>query len=415
MKKMLNQNNNQFKKNFVWNLIGTSVNTFTSLFYMVIITRLNGLADAGIFSFAFANAGVLAVIGLYMGRTYQISSEVYSEKVFFQIRKVTCLSMLIISLGMIFIYRYSAERALVFVLWTVFKILDAFSDTLYAVLQKNDRLDCEGKSLTMKAVLAVTSFIALDFFTGNILIASAGAAIASLAIILLWDYPNYRRYRNPAATWSVAECFDVFREGAFICGTTLLSSYLVNASKYAINSGGTDSEQAIYGILVMPATAMNLVGQYLIQPVLMKVFYLYRQKEKKAFIKAIMLMEGVLLGVGLVGVVCAGTIGVPILNLIYGVDLTQYKIELIIVMAGAISYGCATILINILTIMNKNKVQTLCFAVIALIVAVVSSTAVESGGMFGAVMIYFLSMLSAFTVLALVTARTISKKEWDKE
>ena len=56
MKKTENPNNLQFRKNFIWNLTGTTINTLTSLVYMIIATRINGLDQAGVFSFAFSNA-----------------------------------------------------------------------------------------------------------------------------------------------------------------------------------------------------------------------------------------------------------------------------------------------------------------------------------------------------------------------
>lgn len=74
MKKTVIQNR-QFQSNFIWNLVGTTCNAVTSLFYMIIVTRLNGLETAGVFSFAFSNACVLIIIATYTGRTYQISEK----------------------------------------------------------------------------------------------------------------------------------------------------------------------------------------------------------------------------------------------------------------------------------------------------------------------------------------------------
>ena len=42
----------QFKKNFIWNTLGTGLNAFNSLFFMIIATRINGVEKAGVFSIA---------------------------------------------------------------------------------------------------------------------------------------------------------------------------------------------------------------------------------------------------------------------------------------------------------------------------------------------------------------------------
>ena len=61
------------RKNFIWNTIGTILFGFTSLFFLIIITRINGVDDAGIYSYAFANASIFATIGFFAGRTFQVT------------------------------------------------------------------------------------------------------------------------------------------------------------------------------------------------------------------------------------------------------------------------------------------------------------------------------------------------------
>ena len=68
MEKSLN-----FRKNFIWNILGTSFNAFNSLFFMIAVTRINGLEDAGVFTLAFSTACILYMIGIYAGRIYQVT------------------------------------------------------------------------------------------------------------------------------------------------------------------------------------------------------------------------------------------------------------------------------------------------------------------------------------------------------
>ena len=42
------------KKNTIWNIVGTTLNAFVSLVLMVAVTRINGINDAGIFTFSFS-------------------------------------------------------------------------------------------------------------------------------------------------------------------------------------------------------------------------------------------------------------------------------------------------------------------------------------------------------------------------
>ena len=60
-------------KNFIWNTIGIMLNSFNSLFFLIVVSRINGLNDAGIFSLAFSTALLLYTIGLYSGRMFQVT------------------------------------------------------------------------------------------------------------------------------------------------------------------------------------------------------------------------------------------------------------------------------------------------------------------------------------------------------
>ena len=48
---------------FIDCILGTGFNSFNSLFLMIIVTRLNGIKDAGIFTLGFSTACILFVIG----------------------------------------------------------------------------------------------------------------------------------------------------------------------------------------------------------------------------------------------------------------------------------------------------------------------------------------------------------------
>lgn len=97
----------QFRKNFIWNILGTGFNSFNSLFFMIAVTRINGVNDAGIFSLAFATACIGYVIGIYAGRIYQVTEQDknISDKDYLVNRIITVTIMLLAILGFVFIKR----------------------------------------------------------------------------------------------------------------------------------------------------------------------------------------------------------------------------------------------------------------------------------------------------------------------
>lgn len=392
---------NNFKKNLIWNVIGVTANAFTSLFYVSIVSRINGLDDAGFFSFAFSNAMLLSVIGLYMGRTYQISDDKCSDRSFMTTRVISCAVMLLTGLAMVGVYHYPVKESGIFFAWIFIKTIDAFVDFLYGILQKNNKLYITGISLMLKAVAGVVLFTVIDLLTQDILLATFGVLAANLTVVLLVDYRQYRKCRTIDQT-SRQQVIFLLRDGFFIFGTTILSNYLINASRYAINKYGDNSQQAIFGFIIMPATFMILIGQYLLHPLLVELASMYQHGRWQKLISVVGKMAALLLAVGIAGVLAAYALGIPVLELIYAADLGAYRLDLVVIIAGSVLYSIVLVCINVMTIMHVNRLQFVIFAAIAAGTFGLSRLMVKANGVSGGAFTYFLSMLAAAVVFCTI-------------
>ena len=105
-----NNTSPNLRKNFTWNLVGSTAWAFVSLFYMMIVTRINGIDDAGIFSFAFSTASFFLVIGTYSGRTFQVTdkNKKTTDSDYFYLKIVTCTVMLLVGVLFCFIFNPTA-------------------------------------------------------------------------------------------------------------------------------------------------------------------------------------------------------------------------------------------------------------------------------------------------------------------
>lgn len=62
------------RDSFVWNMAGSMLLAFQSVIMLMVLTRVLGLADAGIFTIAYANANLFLTIGKYGMRNFQVSA-----------------------------------------------------------------------------------------------------------------------------------------------------------------------------------------------------------------------------------------------------------------------------------------------------------------------------------------------------
>ena len=116
-----------FLKNFIWNIVGTGLNSFNSLFFLIIVTRINGMNDAGIFSIAYSTALILYTIGLYSGRLCQVTDieNKVTDKDYIINRVFSCMTMIIAGIVFVFVKQYDFYKTGIFMLLCMYKATEA--------------------------------------------------------------------------------------------------------------------------------------------------------------------------------------------------------------------------------------------------------------------------------------------------
>lgn len=408
----MKKENNNVRKNFLCNAIGSTVNASISLLFMIIVTRINGTDKAGIFTFAFSTSCLLQVIGLFAGRAYQVTeaNENYKNKVFIYNRIISCLIMLIISIFFIIIKGYNSYKCSIIFLLVIYKMVEAFSEVLYGIIQKKDELYKVGISLFLKGVLSIISFFLFDIFTKNIELSILSIIIVNILIMIFYDVRNANVIYVLKEKINNKYVFLIFKYGFFTFLLTILTQYLINASKYAIDSNMTNSSQTIFGIIVMPATLVILCGQFLIHPFLNKLTQLLKEKKYKEFKSIIYKLVLLIFIFGMITDIIAYLIGIPFLELVYGISLKKYKIDLIIIITGAVFFGMSYIFSNALIATRNTFIQVLLFIITSLFALIISNLLVKKYGIYGASISYMVSML-LLLILFIIAFLFKTKKE----
>lgn len=400
----------QFKNNFLWNIIGTSFNAFNSLFFMIIVTRINGTNDAGMFTLAFSTACILYIIGVYAGRIFQVTEkENINDKEYIVNRIITVLLMIVISILFITIKRYDIYKSSIFVIICTYKALEAFSEVLFGILQKNDLLDKVGKSFFIKSIISLIAFFVIDIMAKNVILASLMIVLANLIVIILYDVKNVLEVINKEEKVEIKNALRIFKTGFFVFAISFLGIYIMNAPKYAIDDYLNENLQAIYGIIVMPATVVGLFGQFIIHPYLNKVVEFYNQNKIKDIInivKKLVLIIAVLGGICIIG---AYLLGIPVLQLIYGIQLAEYKMNLVVIILASTLSVIGVIYSSILTTIRKTVVQFIIYCIVTVLAIISSYLLTKSFEINGATAAYFIIMAAQFILYFICTNIILTK------
>ena len=404
-------------KNIIWNMIGATTNAFNSLLFTIIVTRINGLNDAGIFTYAFATACLLYVIGVYLGRTFQVTDidEKNTNSNYVYNKITTCALMILVSILFVLIKGYDIYKSAVIIVLCGFKSIEALSEVFYAITQKNEQLYKVGISMTLKAVLGVVVFLVIDLITKNMLISCIGVVIINIVFLVFYDIKNSKLAGLKMEKYDNNGNKTLLKTGFFTFILTFLGLYLINVSRYAIDDLSTNEIQTIFGIIIMPATFMGLLGQFIIQPALTKFAKCIKNKEyhhlKMITIKIISLI--IVLGIIVLGV--AYFLGIPVLELVYGIELTPYFISFMIIILGSILYSIQIISSAILISMRRTFGQVMIYFIISIISTGVSYYLVDKLNILGASISYCITMtlVAVSFILYLIYGIKIYKREWE--
>lgn len=404
-------NIDQNKKNFLWNLIGLTFNSFNSFFFLIIVKRINGLESAGIFSYAFAIACLLWIVAIYYNRAYQVSKNEISDRVFIKTRLITCSIMFFLSIIISLLSISEIDKLIMIILLCLFRNIEALSDVFYGIAHKNDRLDYVGKSMFIKALMGLIVFIVLDIITKNVVISVVGLLIVNI-IGCTFDYRKSKKYIK--VNESTRNTRYILKNSFVVFSYSFLYIFLVNIQKYVLGYFDTNEIQAIFNIIVMPATFMSLCGQYLINPFINILNRKIIEKKYNEYDKIIKKLTITLLILGLLASLAIYIIGVPILNSIYNIDLQNYKLSLVIIVISSIFYAISAILSNALTIIKKNNGQLIIYILAALISLSISIIAIKNYHITGAVYSYGITLFTHLIMYIIYYKKSLrSLKESD--
>ena len=403
---------NNLKKNIIWNTIGSLTISITSLFYTLILTRFSTLDQTGLYTIAFALACNTVTIASFGGRTYQVTDTKGEISTFSYIfsRYITVFLTFIILIAYLFTKDYTFYKSIVIVLICVFKYLEELCDVYYGVLQKNNKLYVVGKFQFFKSIINILLFLILIYITKDLLISFSILVVINLLFFLIFERRSAKKCEQWTYKTNKKELKKYFSANFLICILTFLTTYIINSPKYAIDSYLTSDMQAIFGIIVMPATVMLLVGNFILNPILVLIAEKYNDNKINEIKNIMYKIFGLMTIIGILGLIVCYFIGIPFLNLIYGVDLIQYKLSLMIIIVGSIFYAITAAISSILVAMRKIKSQVFGNLIVIIFSLLICVPLVKTHGILGASITYTTLIIIRFIIYLFIVFKNLLKR-----
>lgn len=414
MKNFLIGSKNIDRSSYVWNMLGTTIMAFQSVILLMILTRVLGLRDSGMFTIAYANANLLLIVGKYGMHNFHVSDTkaLFNFGDYRASRYMTVTVMLIASVAYIIIASsandYTLDKALVMLWMCLFKAVDAIEDVYCSFYQKNGRLDISGKMITVRVVITMIFFIAMIIITRSLLISVIASTVFTFALFLLLNSVCKKMF-----TEGIGEKFNMSRVikllGAcfvlFVIG--FLSYYITNAPKYSIDALLSDELQACYGFISMPVFVIGLMGNYLFNPIIKALSEKWSNGDFAWFRSRLLRQTAVVVGITAVCLAGAYFLGIPVLSLIYGTDLGDYRAELLVLLASGGLLALSNQFMTIITIIRRQKWLLVGYFVCAAAALIASPTVVKNYSIMGAAVMELIIMLFLCVFFAIILTVSI--------
>lgn len=402
------------KNEMIWNTLGSFLYSMFNAIILMICTRLNGIEIAGIFSICYATCCILNSIGDWGIRIYQVTdtNRKYKFEDYFYARVLAVFGMIVIGVIFTLISKYSDEKLFICITLILVRAVDNFSETFQSELQLNNRLDLAGKFLLLRNLIEIVTFLIVNILTQNIYLSFGSILCSSVIMLLGLDVHFVKKMITLKMKINKKKIYEILKECFPLAISTLISVYIINSVKYAIDNTGNNIMQTYFNILYMPTFVINLISILIIKPFLKPFGDYWNNREYENFIKIILKMVLILTIITFFIIFVSSLIGIPILNILYNVDLNQYKIHLIILLISGLFYACSTVIFYAIGTIRKQKSTTIVYGITAIVAIAISNILVKKFEILGATVSTLLIMLILLLgmIIAFVYGYRKSKK-----
>lgn len=392
--RILNLKESQLRDTVCYSL-GSLCTSAVSMMLLLIVTRIMGTEDSGAFSLAWSVAQLMLTVGWYGTRAYIVSD--VREKISFSeyciAKVISSFAMIVIGILYMQIYGIDTQVQKIAILLCVLMITDVFADFFSSYFQHKNKLFIGGISYVVRNIGYLCVFTLILLFTKRLELAIIGAVVVVVVWLFVFDVQILKeipKANNVLIGKNVirlfVECFPLFI-GSFI------TTFIMNIPKTAINTYMDYNTQAAYNILFMPTSVINMLNMFISVPFYGKLATLWNENKQKEFFKTLYKIMGLVVAITIVVLLGGIFCGIPLLSVLYNVELSPYKNEFIVLLVGGGIYGFIPLLTYCITTFRKQKMIVYVYLVAAVLTQLVANILVRSMGMMGAAFTYTLSLM----------------------
>lgn len=413
LKRFLTTSKDIEKSAAIWNMIASIMFSFQQVIFSMIMTHTLASENkynqtmAGIFALGYAAANLFLCIGKYGVRFFQVSDidKEYKFREYRLARIISTVLMALLSVGYLCVKSMQGDNAFdkyKIIFWVcLLKVPDAFEDVYFGEYQKNNRLDIASKMWGTRYISTIILMIVLIVVTKNLYLTVVVSTIFTFAVMILFIFLT-KEYVSEYERPRVGRVFKQLLVTLPLALGAFLTLYIGWAPRDAIDMILKDETiQAIYNYLSMPVFVVQMMVTFIFNPRIYHISCLWNDRKISDYMKETMKQVAFVVAITIICIAGAAVLGVPVLSMLFNVDLKPYKLDLLIMLVGSGCLGMATLLGNLLTVMRYQNAILVGYVIVSVISFFFMGRAVLFYNVRGAVVFYvailfLLSLIFAF-------------------
>lgn len=344
---------NQLQRNLVFNTVGSLLFYLCQASITLLVAALSGPVESGLLATAMTISNVCLSVASYGMRTFQVSDleHKYTDNTYRKSRQLTLLIAMVICVAFAAINNYSQSQRWVILWYTLFRLVESWSDVWHGFLQRKERMDLVGISFAVRGLLTVGTVTAGLLLSHNLVSTLMVLALLNLAYVALVDRPLSARHADlskregGSVPQLLLECMPLAVYAA-------LNTSIPSVPRYFCERILGTQAMGYFNNIFLPVMILQVAMVYLFVPFITTFARLWMTRDKPGFVKGIKRLSVALMAVwacGAVGVMLLGRWG---LSFLYPAtpELLEYTPLLQPLVLATVLTILATVLCHLLTI-----------------------------------------------------------------
>ncbi len=328
------------RRNFSWTLAGSVITVGCQWLMLIVMAKLLDIEQVGYYTLALSIISPIMMFSMLQLRTVLVTDvhESFSFGDYFGVRLFTNGLTGLVVLGVIasLFGRYGLVVCGVIFIVFLNKAIESTADISFAVLQKQERLDKAAISMVLKNVFAVVALSVVLWATGSILMGAISIGFCWLAVLLFYDRPNVELFEKWKPHWRWKAVGIILLVGLPLGVTRGFIALNDSIPRYFIEGYLGTSSQAVFAAMAYTVTAAGRCIESLGYSAAARLARYYAIN-RKAYMKLLLKMLCVSIGLGLLTIFVGVVGGRQILAFVYKAEYAQQPdvfVWLLIVAAG---------------------------------------------------------------------------------